>query len=72
MNAISVSSPEPRKLIDDDCTRLRHAIEAVWEELGLGGDAAPRRALVEARMRDAFQQGPRHNLNLVDAGLRAV
>lgn len=71
MNTISASSPETRKFSDDDCTRLRHAIEAVWEELGLGRDAAPRRALVEARMRDAFTRGPRHNLNLVDAGLRA-
>jgi hypothetical protein len=72
MNTISARSPEPRKSSDDDCTRLRHAIEAVCDELGLGRDAAPLRARVEARMRDAFRQGPRHNLNLVDAGLRAV
>jgi len=54
-----------------DDNRLRDAIDAVFEELGLSDDEAPRRAAVEARMRDAYQRGPRHNLNLVDAGLRA-
>ncbi|MCO6393049.1 hypothetical protein GTW25_18675 [Aliihoeflea aestuarii] len=72
MTITSTSSLELRKFSDDDCLRLRDAIDAVCEELGLDRDAAPRRAVVEARMRDAFKHGPRHNLNLVDAGLRAV
>lgn len=54
----------------EDQARLRDAINAVCAELGLADDHAPRRALVEASMRDAFRRGPRHNLNLVDAGLR--
>jgi hypothetical protein len=54
-----------------DDNRLRDAIDAVFEELGLSDEKAPRRATIEARMRDAYRRGPRHNLNLVDAGLRA-
>ncbi len=54
---------------EDD--RLHEAIDAVWTELGLTENHVRRRAVVEARMRDAFVRGPRHNLNLVDAGLRA-
>ncbi|MHB2264160.1 hypothetical protein [Aliihoeflea sp. PC F10.4] len=71
MNTLSMRAPDARKFSDEDCTRLRNAIDAVFDELGLDA-AAPRRAIVEARMRDAFRHGPRNNLNLVDAGLRAV
>ncbi|MCO6387630.1 MAG: hypothetical protein ACK4R3_11200 [Aliihoeflea sp.] len=56
--------------IQDD-NRLRDAIDAVFEELGLSEKEPLRRAAVEAKMRDAYRRGPRHNLNLVDAGLRA-
>lgn len=71
MNTLSMRSPDARKFSDDDCTQLRNAIDAVCAELGLEGETAPRRALIEARMRDAFIRGPRNNLNLVDAGFRA-
>ncbi|MGQ2907135.1 MAG: hypothetical protein ACT6QU_04165 [Aliihoeflea sp.] len=54
-----------------DDNRLRDVIDAVFEELGLSEKETPRRAVVEERMRDAYRRGPRHNLNLVDAGLRA-
>lgn len=72
MTRISMRSPDARTSNDDDCNRLRHAMDAVFEELGLDAEQSPRRSIVEARMLDAFRQGPRHNLNLVDAGLRAT
>lgn len=58
-------------LEQQDDNRLRDAIDAVFEELGLSEKETPRRAAVEERMRDAYRRGPRNNLNLVDAGLRA-
>ena len=71
MTGTSMRSPDAQTFSDDDCQRLRNAIDAVFDELGLDAGQVPRRAAVEARMLDAFKHGPRHNLNLVDAGLRA-
>lgn len=65
------SLPRPGQDRPKEDDRLHEAIDAVWTELGLTENHARRRAVVEARMRDAFMRGPRHNLNLVDAGLQA-
>lgn len=55
----------------DDRAEMQQAIDAVCEELGVSQDERARRRAITRRVIDAYRQGHRLPLNLVDAGLGA-
>ena len=53
----------------DDRAEMQRTIDAVCEELGILPEEGVRRRLIARRIVDAYRQGHRLPLNLVDAGL---